>query len=528
MSILTPDLPQTIEQYKPLLTSLQQLWATDPKAAQIVSRTLCRTDLYFLLRYGMSRADLEKPWLFDRCREVQANPDGYLDLWSRDHYKSTLITFGKTIQDILASHGQDPLPEWGGMEPTFGIFSHTRPIAKKFLRQIKLELEGNDTLKAWFPDVLWAHPHRESPKWSEDDGLVVRRKTNPKEGTIEAWGLVDGQPTSVHFTVRIYDDVVTRESVTTPDQIKKVTEAWELSQNLGMEGGRARTIGTRYHYQDTYKTMIDRGAVIPRIYPATEDGTFEGKPVLWSPEYLRQRIRDMGPYTAACQLMQDPKTDESQGFKREWLRHYKKQHSQGMNVYLLVDPAGEKKKSSDKTAMAVIGLGGDKNYYLLDAIWDRLNLKERTQALFYLHRKWKPRKTGYEKYGKDSDIEHIKHVQEDENYRFEIHPLGGRLGNLDRIRRLIPIFAEGRFYLPQSMHKTLTDGTSVDLVEQFITQEYEPFPVGHADMFDIISRILDTDFNPLWPKEWVSAPTEDRYAKALKRDRRRYASAWAL
>ena len=44
----------------------------------------------------------------------------------------------------------------------------------------------------------------------------------------EAWGLVDGQPTSVHFMVRVYDDIITRESVTTPEQINKVTSAWEL------------------------------------------------------------------------------------------------------------------------------------------------------------------------------------------------------------------------------------------------------------------------------------------------------------
>ena len=95
-------------------------------------RNLARTDLYFLIRYGLARRDIEDEWLFDRCREVQNNPNGYLDLWSREHYKSTIITYAKTMQDILASHGDDPLMD----EVTVGIFSHTRPIAKGFLRQI--------------------------------------------------------------------------------------------------------------------------------------------------------------------------------------------------------------------------------------------------------------------------------------------------------------------------------------------------------------------------------------------------------
>jgi hypothetical protein len=209
--------------------------------------------------------------------------------------------------------------------------------------------------------VQRANPFRESPKWSEDDGITVKRKTNPKEATVEAWGLVDGQPTSVHFMVRVYDDVVTRESVITSDQINKVTAAWKLSQNLGTENGRVRYIGTRYHYHDTYKVMMDRGVVKPRIYPATDNGEFDGTPVLWDRAFLEEKVRTMGPYTAACQLMQDPKADETQGFKREWLVHYDKQDSHGMNCYLLVDPAGMKKKTSDRTAMVVIGLGGDKN-----------------------------------------------------------------------------------------------------------------------------------------------------------------------
>ena len=109
-----------------------------------------------------------------------------MDLWAREHYKSTIITFGKTIQDILASHGDDPLDEWQDFyEPTFGIFSHTRPIAKGFLNQIKVEFEGNTLLQSVFPDILYSDPKGQSPKWSEDSGLVVKRKSNPKESTIE-------------------------------------------------------------------------------------------------------------------------------------------------------------------------------------------------------------------------------------------------------------------------------------------------------------------------------------------------------
>ena len=209
-----------LNEYSVYLAELLDGLSEDQKIPAM--RELCRRDLYFLLRYGLGRKDVEREWLFQRCLEVQNSPNGHLDLWSREHYKSTIVTIGKTIQDILASHGDDPLHE---REFTFGIFSHTRPIAKAFLRLIKREFEANPRLREWFPDVLYANPSKESPKWSEDDGIIVRRKSNPNEATVEAWGVVDGQPISKHFVGLVYDDVVTRDSVNTPEMIDKTTEA---------------------------------------------------------------------------------------------------------------------------------------------------------------------------------------------------------------------------------------------------------------------------------------------------------------
>lgn len=461
---------------------------------------------------------MERRWLFDRCREVQQQPDGMIDLWAREHYKSTIITYGKTIQDILRSHGDEPHTD---KEYTVGIFSHTRPIAKKFLRQIQLELETNDLLKSWFPEILYQDPKREAPLWSLDSGIVVRRRTNPKEATVEAWGLVDSQPTAAHFNILVYDDVVTKDSVTSPEMIHKTTEALELSYNLGAHGGVRRFIGTRYHFNDTYREVMNRGTAFPRLYPATDDGTPNGRPVFLDRETLVTKRRDMGPYTFACQMLQDPKADERQGFRREWLRYYVNNHAADMALYIIVDPAGEKKKLNDYTAMGVIGLSADRNYYLLDGIYDRLNLRERTMALMYLHRKWHPisriQAVGYEKYGKDSDIEHIEEVQEDKNYRFEITELGGSLAKNDRIRRLVPIFEQGRFWLPETLVRENYEGKNIDIIKTFVEEEYIPFPVaGHDDFFDMMSRIVDDDLGASWPSTMTEEEVKASQRYALK------------
>jgi hypothetical protein len=111
---------------------------------------------------------------------VERDPDNHLDLWAREHYKSTIITFAGVIQEIL----RDP-------EITVCIFSHTKGIARKFFRQIKLELESNDVLKQAFPDILWDRPEKQAPRWSEETGLVVKRKIEP-EG-IDARGVGVGR-----------------------------------------------------------------------------------------------------------------------------------------------------------------------------------------------------------------------------------------------------------------------------------------------------------------------------------------------
>ena len=452
-------------------------------------RDLMLNDLFGLLVVGCRRVDMLHPFIYERCREVQRSPDGHMDLWSREHYKSTVITFGMTIFDLL----RDP-------ERTFGIFSHTRPVAKKFLQQIKLELEQNGLLKDLFPDVLYREPHKQSPSWSLDGGLIVQRDTNPKEKSVEAWGLVDGQPIGAHFKVLVYDDVVTRESVTTPEQIQKTNEAWGLSLSLGAIGGKKRHIGTKYRFNDTWSFIEKSGAVKTRKHPATVDGTANGDPVLMDPETLAERRRS-GPYIFACQYLLDPVAEEAQGFREEWLRYYDQIRPGEMNLYLFVDPAGEKKKDNDYTVMWLIGTAPDGNYYAVDGIRARMNLAERTREVFRFVRKYRPVKVVYEKYGMQSDIEHILYVQEQENYRFSVQPIGGQTPKLDRIRRLVPIFEAGRMFFPHRLVFVEPDGTAKDLIQLLLDEEYSTFPVSeHDDMLDSLSRCVDSQAGVTFPK----------------------------
>lgn len=480
-------------------------------------RELCLVDRYYLLVRACNRADALHPWIYARCREVERKPDDVLDLWAREHYKSTIITFAGAIQEIL----RNP-------EITISIFSHTKGIARKFFRQIKYELESNETLKRAFPDVLWEKPQKESQRWAEETGLVVRRKSNPKEATLEAWGLVDGQPTSAHFGLRIYDDVVAPESVTTPDQIQKTTAAWELSDNLGMVGGRKWHVGTRYHFGDTYNTILERGALTARLRAATDNGQPEGNPVLLTPAQWEEKKLIQGPATIACQMLQNPIAGQQAMFDVNDLQVYEIRPAT-LNVYILVDPARSMKKGSANTAIAVIGIDSGRNKYLLDGLNHRCDLKGRWEAVRNMRRLWINARgvqgvwVGYEAFGAQADLDYFNERMEVESESFPINelrwPRDGEGSKDDRVQRLGPDFRAKKFFLPLDS-KTLTstqkriqdegqgyriakpirkrdsDGNvydlSVMLKEQVMFYPFAPL----KDLIDAASRIYDMEPRP--------------------------------
>jgi len=423
--------------------NLREAWK---EAIKVVGpASLGRIDRYFLLTVLLHRADAWHPWLYDRCREVEREPDDMLDLWGRYHYKSSIITFAGVIQEIL----NDP-------EITVGIFSHTKSIARGFVSQIKQEFESNKELHGIYPTILWANPSKDAPWWSLDGGLVVKRFGNPKEATIEGHGLVDGMPTAKHFKLRVYDDVVTLESVSTPEQVEKTTHAWALSDNLGMVGGRRWTIGTRYSFIDTYQYMLSKGILKPRIYPSTDNGRIDGKPVLFPVEHW-DKIRETQPDSIiAAQHLQNPAAGGQAMFDQGWLK-FTDIRPATLNIYILCDPAHSKNKGTDDTAVAVIGVDGQSNRYLLDGACHKMGLRERWEALRGFWTVWsrapgvQSLRVGYERYGMQADMEYFEERQKAENLSFTIDevawPRDDTKAKQDRIQRLQPDFKSGKFYL---------------------------------------------------------------------------------
>ncbi len=151
----------------------------------------------------------------------------------------------------------------------------------------------------------------------------------------------------------------------------------------------------------------------------------------------------------------------------------------------------------------VVAACDDQNYYIVDMIRDRMNLKERTEALFKLVKTYHNKgliRVGYEQYGMQADIEHIEEKQDELNYHFSIKELGGKVSKPDRIGKLVPDFQAGKIYIPRQIMKVNYEGKMQNLVDIFIKEEYLSFPTPqHDDMLDALARIKDDELGVAFP-----------------------------
>lgn len=335
-------------------------------------RQLIAEDLWFVVYFVLKIPIANHPFVVAACREVESGPQtNTLDLWAREHFKSTILTVAETIQRVV----RDP-------EERIGIFSYSQRIALQFLKQIKTVLESSQFLKDAYPDVLFQDPERESPAWGDEVGLVVKRKSFPKEATIEAWSILQGMPTSKHFTGRIYDDIMTKDFADSPDVLQNLKDNFDSSQNLGVDGGWHRVIGTPYRYDDIYAYLEEKKlpngepAYFTRKKPATHDGTPSGRPVFISEE--RNAFLQTNPVEYAAQQLIDPSPQQWQKLDERCLEDVLPiEIPKQLWKFMLVDPAGDGEKTvrkGDAWAMAVIGIEpfrddvGFSDIYILDMV----------------------------------------------------------------------------------------------------------------------------------------------------------------
>jgi hypothetical protein len=460
------------------------------------------------------------PFWVEACIDVQNGPrDALLDIWAREHGKSTIITNALAIQEIL----KNP-------EITILIFSYTKTAALKFFNQIKTVLEASEFLKWCYPDVLYKNPQTEATKWSEDGGLFVKRKSFKKEATVEAAGLLEGMPTGGHFFLRIYDDIMVQDLVDSPDQIEKLKNAFDLSANLGTDGGWEWVIGTPYTYGDVIQLLRERVkltgelAYHQRIKPATEGGEFNGRSVFQSEARL-DRLR-LNSRNFACQQCLNPMPQEIQKLKSDAMKDIDPEEiPRRLYKFMLVDPAGDdtKGKRGDSWAMSVIGVEpfrddiGASSVYILDCVIEKqITMEAALQAAIDMYlRAGRVLQLGVEKVALSTTEIHIanalrskgRYLSVDAGNLVILTPKGR--SKIDRI--------DGNLVWPLNAGKIHISTAVPAATRDRLRLEMQRYPVWKDDGIDMLAYLYDVikdyKFGPRPPDD---KPQEKKWLKKLR------------
>lgn len=464
-------------------------------------KSLILDDLFFIVYFVMGVKVANHPFVVDMCRMVEDGPQSNtLDLWAREHFKSTILTVARIVQ----SHCIDPTK-------CIAIFSHTRPIAKGFLRSIKQTYQSSSILKECFPEAFYKDPEKESPKWSEDDGLIIRgHAPSRKEASLEAWGLVEGMPTSKHFDERIYDDVETADLVGNPDIVNKLRAAFDLSQNLGTLDGTHRVVGTYYTHEGLLTYLRDKvnakgeSVYTLRRQPGTDDGSETGKPVLLSQDRWDE-LRAGDKYVFYCQQLLDPSPQGARRLEsRCFIRIAPKSIPKNLRRFMLVDPAGDSKDGKgDAWALGVFDVDTDvdqigaSSVYLIDLVAQPMRFEQAIEEAVRMYlRNGLIQCIGVEKVGLSTVEGHIANALKQKGRLVSIENKSLVLlkpANRNKMQRITAALA-----WPLYNSKLYISSEIAPEYVQRLFDEADKFPYWHDDVLDIFAYLYDILNNPYY------------------------------
>lgn len=310
-------------------------------------------------------------------------------------------------------------------EVTILYISATAELAETQLFAIQNILESGVFLK-FFPEYL--NPQQGlRERWSQRKMSIdhpARREQAIRDPTIATAGLTTNT-TGWHADIVVADDLVIPENAYTEEGRDSVVRKASQFTSIRNAGGFTMACGTRYFPTDIYYTWMnqkypiydDEGTqvdVLPvwevKEYKVEENGVFvwprvvrkDGKAFGFDRHVLARieaEYADRVQFFA--QYYNDPNDPESNRISRSKFQYFnprflKKEggrwfyNGKRLNIYAAVDFAFSLNKGSDYTAIVVVGVDNNAQYYVLDIDRFKSNKTiEYFQHIADLHSKWK-------------------------------------------------------------------------------------------------------------------------------------------
>lgn len=341
-----------------------------------------------------------------------ARKDNIMVLYPRGHLKSQLVSH-KTVWELT----KDPTE-------TILYVSATASLAEAQLYQMKNILTSPVYTK-YFPDMV----NREEAKrerWNTSEIMIdhpARAKAGIRDASIMTAGLTTNI-TGFHASKVKLDDVVVPKNAYTEEGRQSVAAILSQIASIKNPDATMDCVGTRYHAKDQYNTFMNQ------MYMEYDD---EGEPMeeipLWDiridvvekdGNYLWERKREPDGkwYGFSAAIMSkkraeyEDKTqfyaqyyqnanmagtgritrDKFQYYERKFLKNENGKwwiHGKRLNVYAAMDFAFSLRRKADYTALLVIGVDSDNQYYVLDINRFKSDrISDYFQAIISAYSKW--------------------------------------------------------------------------------------------------------------------------------------------
>ena len=310
-------------------------------------------------------------------------------------------------------------------EVTILYVSATAELAQTQLYAVQ-NILGSTLYQRYFPEYINPQEGKRE-RWSSVKLSIdhpKRKEEAIRDATISTAGLTTNT-TGWHADIVVADDLVVPENAYTEDGRESVSKKSSQFTSIRNAGGFTMACGTRYHPVDIYdvwKNQVydvydDEGIKVDQKpvwdsqeYRVEVDGIFtwprairtDGKAFGFDIQTLaRIRAEYSDRVQFFAQYYNDPSDPGSDRIGRDKFQYYNSRHlkkegsrwfynGRKLNVYAAVDFAFSLTKTADFTAIVVVGVDCDGNYYVLDI--DRFKTDKTLEYFKHvaaLHSKWR-------------------------------------------------------------------------------------------------------------------------------------------
>jgi hypothetical protein len=513
--------------------------------------------LYFFVKVTLQKGRLTESLHRPILQRLETDRPRYLLEMPRDHFKTVMVTEGRTMWRVLPFNEADEAAmrelgygdDWIGWmkrahDPRRRVLTVSEIInnAVKIGHRIDWHYRENTLFRFAFPEII------PDSKCTWNDETKVHKAANrgaQGEGTFDFLG-VGGALQSRHYSDVNEDDVIGKDALESDLMMAKTidyhklligaferyTEAnWTVVNNRWAPNDLSGWI--REHQKEFVIESHSALGDCDRRY--CSDPHIPGTPIFpeeFSVETLAEIRRVQGPYFFSHQYLNLPVNPEECIFNKDWLRFYaptqspmrQGRHWLGHEVRegetikdldpntlvrtIVVDPNHAEERGRCHHAIVVTGIDPDNDrVYLLDVWAKSTSYDELVNNIFKMGERWNLREFWLETVAAQRMLRYpVEYKNKVSPWRMSIKELKSDRGaNAKRVRieTLEPLFRDGRFWVRQDQSEFL--------------DEYYNYPGGRTvDILDCLGYSTQT-WNAIHAKQLLGIIRERKTRWATRR-----------